>query len=70
MENYDGQKQVWKNDKGMRYQDLPFLEKLTQTETLWCLMTKEQMNASFRHINSIKSNIALCLKLKSAAPLV
>lgn len=44
-------KQVWKNDKGMRYQDLPFLEKLTHTETLWCLMTKEQKNASIRHTN-------------------
>lgn len=35
----------------MRYQDLPFLEKLTHTETLWCLMTKEQKNANIRHIN-------------------
>lgn len=31
----DGQRMVWKYDKSMRCQDLPFLEKLAPAEPLW-----------------------------------
>ena len=37
-----GQRMMWKDDKGIKCQDLCFLEMLAYTEPLWCLMTKEQ----------------------------
>lgn len=42
---------VWTDDKRMRCQDLPFLEKLAHAEPLWRLMTKEQKNDRIRHTN-------------------
>lgn len=35
----------------MRFQDLPFLEKLAGAEPLWFLMTEGQKKARIRHVN-------------------
>ena len=65
----DDQSVEWKDNKQMRCQDIPFLEKLAHAEPLWCHVTKEHQNAKIRHrdkfYKEINVNIVLCLNLNS-----
>ena len=48
---------VWKDNKRMGFQGLPFLEKLAHAGPLWYLMTEEQKNARIHYINKFYKGI-------------